>query len=182
MDSISPLIAAILIMFGGLMAFMGSKYFFLVISALTGIALTVLLFLGTYNLFLDPKSTWKVTLILLFVFSVAIGVRFALWSYKYSKNFKKFAVWMIAIAFGEVAGMFLIGSFNLKFKGAAYAFGALLGYFAGTYILNLSRRLVKSVATALIGSFLFVRGVGIYAGGYPSEITFVNDDAKDGDL
>jgi hypothetical protein len=40
---------------------------------------------------------------------------------------------------------------------------------------------VKSVGTAMIGSFLFVRGVGTYVGGYPSETDLANA-AKSGDV
>ena len=126
---------------------------------------------------LNPTTTKKGTLIALLIFTVAAGGAFGYWSYKFSK---KYAVSVIAAGCGIVAGIFLIKLGKLKFKGATFI-GAILGAAGGFYIGHKTRRFVKSVGTSLIGSFLFVRGVGTYAGGYPSE-TAVVDDAKDGDL
>lgn len=97
--------------------------------------------------------------------TLAIGGAVGYWSYKFSK---KFAVSLIAAWCGIVLGVTLIKLAKLRFTGASVV-GSILGGIAGFYIGLKTRRLVKSVGTALIGSFLFVRGIGAYAGGYPSE-------------
>jgi Ca2+/H+ antiporter len=31
------------------------------------------------------------------------------------------------------------------------------------------------ISTAIVGSYLFIRGISMYAGGYPGEVTLIND-------
>jgi len=175
MDAISPFIGAILIVFGGLMAFMGSKFIFIIFSVLVGGLITTVLFLLSYNLLLDPHETSKGALIGLLVVASLIGAGIGYWSYKFSKVW---AVSLIAAFCGIVLGVTLVRLAKVH-SSYATAAGAILGAIAGFYLGMKTRRFVKSVGTSLIGSFLFVRGIGTYAGGYPSETDFV-DDLKDG--
>jgi len=54
--------------------------------------------------------------------------------------------------------------------------GAIIGWFLGQKLGNI----VKAAGTGIVGSFLVVRGIGMYAPGYPSETSLdVEALAKD---
>jgi hypothetical protein len=53
----------------------------------------------------------------------------------------------------------------------AVVLGTVGGLFAG-YKFN---KYAKAIGTAVIGSFLLIRGIGCYAGGFPSDYSGVED-------
>lgn len=175
MNAIAPFIGAILIVFGGIMTFAGAKFLFLVFAGLVGLLVTTVMFLMCYNWFLDPAKSTKGALIGLLVFTSLVGGAVGYFSYKFGKAW---AVSVLAAWAGIAIGVTLVKLFGVKGSKAPVV-AAMLGAATGFYLGKKLNRLIRSFGTALIGSFLMVRGIGAYVGNYPSETDFVND-VKDG--
>jgi len=175
MNAITPFIGAILIVFGGIMTFAGAKFLFLVFAGLVGLLVTAVLFLTCYNFFLDPSKSGMGALIGLLVFTTLVGGAVGYFAYKFGKAW---AVSVLAAWAGIAIGVTLVKLLGIKGTKAPVV-AAMLGAASGFYFGKKFNRFIRSVGTALIGSFLLVRGIGAYAGNYPSETNFVND-VKDG--
>lgn len=159
------------------MAFFGTRFIFQIFSALIAFCITAILFLFCYNFVLDEKHTTRGALIGCLVVATAVGGGIGYWSYKFSK---RWAIPLIAAACGIVTGLTLVKLAKVRSTPVKIV-GALLGAALFFYLGQILRRFVKSAGTALIGSFFFVRGIGTYAGGYPSETDFI-DSAKEGNV
>jgi len=174
LDMLAPFIGALLIVFGGFMTFAGAKFVPAFVSILVGILVDVVLFSLSYNLFFQT-STGSGVVIGVLVFTTLLGCLAVYFAYRVAKG------WATAIL-GAWAGI-AIGVTLIKLFGVeniivtlvtALLFGAL-----GVYVGKKYNRFIRSVGTAIIGSFLLVRGIGSYAGGYPG-MNFAND-AQTGD-
>ena len=169
MSAIAPFIGAILIVFGGIMTFAGAKFFFQVFAALVSLLVAAILFLASYNWFL-PETTGKGLLVgVLFVCSI-IGMVAGYFAYK---SGQKFAVPLLGAWVGIAVGLSLIRVVGVNSK-AASAGVAIVGAFAGAFLGHKLNRLIRSLGTAIIGSYLLIRGIATYAGGYPSMTDFVD--------
>ena len=172
LKNLAPYVGAILIILGGIMAFFGSKFLFQVFGLIIGTVAATILFMLSYALFLpvDAATGFVAGVI---IACVALGGLFAYFSYRFTKTFT-------VPILGAVAGVviFLMLAKTVKLHQKKYTLiVALVGAIVGWFLAYKLRRLVKAGGTALIGSFLLVRGVGFYAPGFPNELDI--NDAKD---
>lgn len=119
----------------------------------------------------------------LFVVSTILSVVISLIAtYFLTKAFVKLSVgalgsWgLLSIAF-LIVPIFHISntSGGKSLKLAIYIIVGFLGFIFGVY----KSEAVKIYSTSLIGSYFFVRGISIYAGGFPDEFALVSGDAPD---
>jgi hypothetical protein len=177
MTFIGPYIGFVILGFGLIMTFFGSRFILFVFAGLVGLAISTFCFLTTYNLVLGEKTATIAALGGTVFVSVMIGSVFSYLSYRFAKN------WAIAIvaAWGGIAIFVPLGKV-LGFNGSMYTFvaailGAVLGFIAGKQF----NVYVRSIGTAIIGAFLSTRGLGSLVGNYPSETEIINN-AADGKL
>lgn len=168
---IAPFVGFVFIVFGLLMVFAGSKFIVLVFSGLVGVLVGTLIFLFAYNKILDQYSATKGAIIGTLLISAIIASLFSFLAFKFLKN------WAIAViaAWGGIA-IFVPLSKVAGLHGSIASIGAaILGAVIGFYIGKKFNVYVRSIGTAIIGSFLFTRGVGSIVGGYPNETQIISD-------
>lgn len=171
LDAISPFIGAVLILFGGLMTFFGAKFVFQVFAFLVFLLVSGIFFLISYNFFLSDKHTTTTVLVIILIAGMVLGGLVSYGTYKFAK------AWTVTIL-GAWAGMVIFLTLSKLAglnKSSEAILAAVLGAFVGGYVGKKLNRLVRSVGTALIGAYITTRGVGAYAGGYPSETEFVGN-------
>jgi len=176
MAAIAPFIGAILIIFGGLMTFAGAKFFFQVFALLVSLLVAAILFLASYNWFL-PESTGKGLLIGVLAFCSVVGLGAGWVAYKSGRSW---AVPLLGGWVGIAVGMSVIRVVGVQ-KNLPTVAAAVIGAVAGFFLGHKLNRLIRSVGTAIIGSYLLIRGIGSYAGNYPSMTDFA-DSASEGDV
>lgn len=163
-DTISPYIGFILIVLGGGLTFAGAKLILLAFTVLVSLAVCGALFMISYNLFIPVGASQGVYGAVLVVALIIGGV-----AGFFSKKFAKaWATTLLAAWAGFVALSLLVkvvGIYNNKAVLALEIAGAIGGGFLGKKL----DKHIKSFGTAFIGAYLLIRGVGTYAGGYPSE-------------
>lgn len=164
MAKLAPFFGAILIIFGAIMTFKGQALIFKLFGAIVSLVAAGIIFGMIYALFLPVNTN---TGLLLGVIVAALGLG-ALIAYFTNKITKKLIVPILGAVSGIVVFLMIakIFSFNKGLYNTLFAIaGAILGWFLGFKFDSI----IKSLSTALIGSFLLVRGIGCYAPGYPSE-------------
>lgn len=162
---LAPFFGAILIVFGGIIAFFGSKFLFVVFGGIVGFVAATLFFLLAYSLFLPIEAeTGMVAGVI--VGCVVLGGLLAYFSYKLTRAF---VVPILGAVGGVVIFLMLVKAFKLKKRTWNLVF-AILGGVVGWFLAYKFRSFIRAAGTALIGSFLLVRGVGCYAPGYPNEL------------
>lgn len=157
----------------------------------------VLIVLGLYNLILGRKFI-RPTIGMIFCFAVIAVIMFLFYVLIFSNDIQKWVGWIIlvvAIILGGIAGFFAsklvrVGVFFLGI-GAGACIGLLLnnmvfykinhvavlwvlmGVFAAVLgVLSLFwYQYIVIICTSILGSYLFIRGISFYAGGYPNEFT-----------
>jgi len=170
------IIGGLLIVLGFIVTFYGSKFLPWVVAVLTGGAtfLVVMLLCSVFGMlnYIDPtQDGGNIGLVILsFVLAIGLGVLVGF-------LLKKFLVVGFGIL-GFLAGFFLgnllynlvlvtfVQSSVVLFI-VAFGLGA-----AGAYLTVKQKSELKIIVTALLGSYAFVRGISVFAGGYPNEITF----------
>ena len=154
----------ILIGSGLVMTFAGAKFLLLVFTCLVGFAVTGIFSLVVYNLFLSPDTEQGVFLTI-FVIAALLGIAAGYFSKKFAKAWATtlLAVWVGFIAASMLAK--LLGIYN-QYASTTIAILGAVG--AGVLGKKLDKH-IKSFGTAFIGAYLLIRGIGTYAGGYPSE-------------
>jgi len=162
---IAPFFGVIFIIVGLIMCFLGSKFLFQIVGLLIGLVTAAIVFSATYTMFL-PTNIEFGPLIGVIILCIVLGGIVSFFSYKFTKNWAT----QILSTFGGVVVFLMIGkTFQLK-NGLYNVLIGVAGAGFGFFIGNKFEHLIKAVATALIGSFLIMRGVGCYAPGYPNEI------------
>jgi len=174
--ALAPFFGAILIAAGIAMAFFGSKFIFIVFGFLVGTISTGAAFLFFYTLVMKNSSPQGFVIALVFA-SVVIGVAVSYFTYKFAKAW---AVALIAAFGGFVVGALIVGALGITKPIAEIAL-VILGAGLGLFVGKKFNGFVRAVGTSVIGSFMIVRGIGMYAPGYPSEISVLNK-AKAGNL
>lgn len=150
------------------MTFAGAKFLFIALSFVIGFTIASVFFLITYNLFVNPESSsstgWTIGLL---VGSILIAIITVGLTYKFTYNLAVPIIAGIAGAFGFFM-IFTVTGLGGKLNGGkvwveiAFAVvGAIIGIIVGWKL----QFVVKTVGTAIIGSFIFVVGVSFYAGG-----------------
>ena len=167
MDALDPFIGTILLVIGVFLAFAGAKFLFQAIGAFVFLLTTGLVFMLSYN-FLPPDKVSGgggiALLIGIGLVSLALGTAVAYYSYRFAKE------WSVALlaAWGGIAlGFFVVRLAHIH-SGTASLLIALAGAVFGGWLGRKMTRMIRCLGTAFVGSFLIVRGVACYAGGYPS--------------
>jgi hypothetical protein len=169
LNKIAPYIGVILIAVGIVMAFFGSKFVFMVFGFIVGLLSSGASFLLFYNLLMKDDSPQGMVVGSI-IASVLIGVVVSYLTYKFSKAW---AVALIAAFGGFVLAALIIGLAGITNPVVEIAL-VVIGAAAGLLVGKKFNSFVRAVGTSLIGSFMIVRGIGMYAGGYPSEISVIN--------
>jgi hypothetical protein len=178
----SYLFGAVLIVFGLLLAFCGNKFITVVISLVTALAVCIF---GIYltSMFVDsvfkPENVWEYSVWIILGIWVIIGILAGVFIGKKRK-------WGIAVvgAFGGVMlGLLLTTIFGSMINNAVvyYLIIASCGILAFIIAFKVEK-FVMIISTSFIGSYFIVRGISMYAGGFPNETqlhTMVRDGLVD---
>ena len=170
----SKFASPILIVFGLVMCFFGSKFLPIMIGFLGGLLITVLVSLLGFN-FLDPEKAQQWHFLVLVIAAFAFGLLAGCAAYRLAKDW---GVTLLAFWLGIMLATFILKLTQLQNQNytlAAAAVGGIVGaYFGKTY-----NRRIKKFGTAIIGAFLLIRGASTYIGNFPSEFNSVGS-FKDG--
>lgn len=164
LDKLSQFTGILLIGFGLVLTFAGAKFLLLVFTILIFIGVTGASFLLVYNLFLDPIKTEQSTFAIVFVVAAILGGVAAYFSKKFAKAW---ATTLLAVWAGFVGMMLLVKLVGIGNKYAEF-FLVLAGAIGAGFLGKKLDKHIKSIGTAFIGSYLLIRGIGSYVGGYPS--------------
>ena len=163
--ALGPFYGVLLILVGGLMCFAGRKFIFQVLGAVIGFVAFAVLFGLSYAMFL-PVDVSTGLLAGVIVVCVILGGLISWGTFKFTKAY---TVQILAGVAGAVIFVMLGKMAKLHKAYFTYIF-AILGAGLGVFLGNKFHKVVKSVATALIGSYLLVWGIGQYAPGYPGNL------------
>lgn len=150
------------IIIGLAMAFFGSKFIFYVLRFLVLLLVNIVAWLALYNLNIINVGSAGGSLFLVAVIIMGLGAAAA---YYFGNFAEKYAVSIIAGLCGAAMTYLLLAKMKIKsFEKQVLMLitGGLFVYLGRQY-----NKYVKSIGTAVIGSFLLMQGIGAYAGGFP---------------
>lgn len=157
------LFGAFLIVAGFFLAFFGNKFVNIVIFLVASSAVAITLSSLFINLALSKvDKEWVVWTAFVIIVLVSLGVGALL------VKFRKYGVAIFAGWGGVLLGFVVTTSFGVSNVYAYYAIivaGAIGMFFIAVKI----EKTVIIMLTAFIGAYAFVRGISLYAGGFPSE-------------
>jgi len=175
MDYIAPILkftGAILIIAGIALVTYGSKFIFYALGFIIFLLVNGLVFGISYTVglidpvkFTDPETANFGAIIGIAVVGLVLGIAAG---YFLTKLIKQWAFLILAGAGAGIVAFMLLGPIikntyaNIGVTIVAVAVGAYFG--SSDKIKNF----VLSAGTSLIGAFLLARGIGVYAGGFPS--------------
>jgi len=147
------------------MAFYGKRLIFKIFGAVIFlIAFCAILMFG-YTILVNPDSpVW-----LIYVILVMSAVGGGLATYALTTTVKTHIAQFLGVVSGILIGMEIITACQLTNFYAKLA-GAILCGILGYFLSVKWDLLIKCFGTAVFGSYLIVRGVGIYAPGYPADM------------
>lgn len=164
---ITPYLGFILIVAGLALAFAGAKLILHAFTFLTFLGVTGLLFMVAYNLMPAGSMSPMILGVLLAVAAVAGGL--VAW---FTKKFAdEWAMALLAAWGGVVVGLIIAKMAGIQ-SGIACLAMAVGGGLLGGYLGRKMNHVAKCIGAAFVGSFLVVRGVGMFAPkgyAYPSE-------------
>lgn len=160
----SKFASPILILFGAVMCFFGSKFLPIMIGFLGGLLITVLVALSGFN-FLDPERAQQWHFIVLVVAALAFGILAGCAAHRLAKEW---GVTLLAFWLGIMFATFVLKLLQLQNQNYTLA-AAAIGGIGGAYLGKTYNRGIKKFGTAIIGSFLLIRGASAYIGNFPSE-------------
>jgi len=163
-DAVSPFLGIILIVGGGGLTFAGAKLILIAFTLLVGLTVTGVLFMVTYNLFIPSGSSSGLYIGVMIVCLLIGGVL----GYLSQKFAKAWATTLLATWAGFVAMSLLVKAAGI-YNSTAVICLSIAGAVGGGFLGKKLDKHIKSFGTAFIGSYLLIRGIGVYAGGYPSE-------------
>jgi hypothetical protein len=174
------ILGGVLLIFGAIVTFYGRKFFQYTIAAvgiLLGFLTTMLLFsiMGMLSGLESGKdSLWMTILSFLVAIIVALFLGFVMY-----KTIKFGAMLLGAISGGLIGATF----YNLAFYAAEsfYLFVFTVAFLGivGAFLAYRYFDQIVILSTALIGSYCFIRGIAVYAGGWPNEMELINKIAND---
>jgi len=160
---------AALIVLGFFLIFFGNKFVNVVIFTIVTLGVFVILGGLFFNLFLTKvKADWAKWLAL-----VAIILVSAVAGY-YIQKLRKYSVAIVAAWGGVMLGFIITTAFVIENKGAFYATIVGCGIVSFFVALKIEKTVVI-IVTAFIGSYSLIRGVSLYAGGFPNESELHNE-------
>ena len=173
-DAIAPFITWIFLAIGIVLTFAGSRFLLYAVAFLCTLLVSFVIYLFAYNNFLDEKTASTGGVVGIMVVALIFGLVAGWAAFKFAKAWavSLLAAWAgiaIFVPLSKLAG--LRGTY---FTVGAAVIGAGLGFFIGKKY----NKLVRSVGTAIVGSFLTTRSLGTYIGGYPNETDLVNGATK----
>lgn len=171
MTQYSFLFGAIMIVFGLVLAFCGNKFLTIVMTIMTALATLVI---GVYFTALFVDSVFNPE----DVKDYAVWIILALWcviailaGWFIAKKRK----WGIAIigAFGGVMlGLLLTTVFGYAISSSVAYYGIIVGCGILAFVVAFfTEKFVLIICTSFIGSYFIIRGISMYAGGFPNEMS-----------
>lgn len=168
----SYIFGAFLIVIGILVAVFGKPLFKPTICLIGTLVFMGVLCLFIFSLFFTRNTPawagWLVFGISLFVGCI-VGLILA--------KISRLGVAVLAGWGGFCLGMILYSSFMYKLDGDRHVlfwiFNISLGVIAGILSIFLFNHAIV-IATSIVGSYAFIRGISLYAGGYPNELELVD--------
>jgi hypothetical protein len=160
------LFGAALILMGGFLSFFGNKFVNVVIFLVASIAL-MLVGSGLFINFALKKvdKDWVVWTAFIVILLISMGLGYLL------VKFRKYGIGLFAGWGGVMIGFLVTTTFHIANVYAFYAIIIAAG--VGMFIVAIYvEKTVIILLTAFIGSYAFVRGISLYAGGFPSETEF----------
>lgn len=162
LDAIKPYTGVLMILVGAVMTFYGSQFILWLVSGFISVAALVVTYFIIANLFFDNKTAaWMKVIVLLVALSVAVGAFYL--AYKFAE---KFAVPIIAGAGGAFGFKLISNIAGLRNEIAAIAI-MVVGAAAGVALGIRFNKWVKTIGTAFLGAYVFIRGTGYVFGGFP---------------
>lgn len=155
------------------MSFFGNKFVNIVIFLVGASALIIILSGLFINLALDKvDEEWVVWVAFIVIALISFGVGFLL------VKFRRYGIGLFAGWGGVMLGFVVTTTFAVKNQYAFYAIiiAAAIGMF---FIAVKVEKTAVILLTAFIGAYAFVRGISLYAGGFPSE-TELHDELEAG--
>uniref|UniRef100_A0A7S3ISL7 Transmembrane protein 198 n=1 Tax=Strombidium inclinatum TaxID=197538 RepID=A0A7S3ISL7_9SPIT len=174
MENLNNIIGVILIVIGLAFTFVGAKFLIIGFSALVFLLSGGIAFLLFYNLL--PLSSPNVAQVVSFLAAIAIGFGSAWCSYKFAQDW---AVPLLAAWGGIVTALILANLLHVT-SSTVELILVIVGAGVFGYLGKKMNRFIRCLGTAFVGSFLLMRGIACYAGGYPSEASqFDPEDIKE---
>lgn len=165
-DKYYYLFGAFLIVVGLFLAFLGNKFVNVVIFMVTSFALLILGSWIFINYALekvnDDTIMWVVFIVIILV-SMGGGLLLV--------KFRRYGIGLFAAWGGALLGFVVTNTFAVSNKYAFYAI-IVAGAIAMFMIAIKIEKTVIILLTAFIGAYAFVRGISLYAGGFPNETEF----------
>eukprot|EP00355_Strombidium_rassoulzadegani_P009221 CAMPEP_0168617554 /NCGR_PEP_ID=MMETSP0449_2-20121227/5601_1 /TAXON_ID=1082188 /ORGANISM="Strombidium rassoulzadegani, Strain ras09" /LENGTH=207 /DNA_ID=CAMNT_0008658371 /DNA_START=774 /DNA_END=1393 /DNA_ORIENTATION=+ len=130
-------------------------------------SLTLLLFI--YSLFVNKKTAeWLNWAILIFCATVGLFAAYLLIKYL------KYGIALLGGSAGAALGFLVCSTFQIKHASIFWSAVACLALVMALLTFK-KREHVMILSTCVLGSYLIVRGVSLYAGGFPNEFEFTKE-------
>ena len=173
MDKYYYLWGAGLIVLGIFLCFFGNRFVNAVIFTVVGVGVFLILGSLFFYLFLGKvKEDWAKWLSLAAIIVVSLGLGFLV------MRLRKWGIAIVAAWGGVMLGFVLTTAFVVENKWAYYAI--LIGCGAACFFVAFKiETTVVIIITGFVGAYALVRGVSLYAGGFPSE-TQLHDEIASG--
>ena len=173
-DAIAPFITWIFLTIGLVLTFAGSRFLLYAVAFLVTLAISGALYLLSYNTFMSEKNATTGGVVGVMVIALILGLVGGYLAFKFAK------AWAVSVlaAWAGIA-IFVPLTKVLGLTKSYYTIaGAVVGAGLGFYIGKRYNKFVRSAGTAIVGSFLTVRSLGSYIGGYPNETDLVDGATK----
>ena len=150
---------------GVVMTFAGSKFLLWAVAFLCTLLVSFSLYFLAYNNFMNEKTATTGGVIGLMIITLIVGLVAGWVAFKFARAWavSLLAAWAGIAIFVPLSKV--VGLTKTYFTVAAAVIGACLGFYVGKRY----NKLVRSVGTAIVGSFLTVRSLGSVIGNYPNE-------------
>ncbi len=143
------------------MTFADSKFLLYAVAFLCTLLVSAAFYLVSYSLFMDEKNATTGGVVGIMVVALLLGVVAGWLAFKFARAW---AVSLLA-AWAGIAILVpvskLLGLTKTYYTIGAAVIGACIGFYLGKRY----NKFVRSVGTAIVGSFLTVRSLGTYIGG-----------------
>jgi len=160
---------AILIVLGIFLAFFGNKFVTVVIYVVAMIAIFLVLTGLFFELFLSKVGkVWVQWLIVAIILILANVAAFFLAKYR------KFGIAALSAWGGVIVGFVITNTFFITSAAAYWCIVVGLGVVFGIVAFFAEKHVIIFV-TSFVGAYALIRGISLYAGGFPNEIELHNE-------